>query len=684
MTKWYEVSYSRLLIDNHITEEDPSFMKLFSPEHFVSKVKRSKVDATMVYACCHNGNCYYPTKVGHMHKNLQGRDIFGETIALLRKENITPVAYYTWIFHNHSSKTNPNWRMLNPTGESNNGRYWWSCPNQRDYMEFSKSQIAEIITYDVDGIFIDMTFWPIICTCNSCHERYLTETGADIPRIINWNDPAWVKFQRARERWLGNFAEEITLFIKKQKNNISVTHQFSPVLLGWRLGQSPAISAASEYCSGDFYGGKYQQRIATKTFAAFTQNTPFEFLISRCVDLKDHTSSKSEAEMLCSSSTTLANGGACCFIDAINPDGTLDAPFYNTLNKINGIVKPFKQKLAELRPALLSDVGLYFSMSSAVNETTNGLHLLSDRASIGNMDSLCEVRNINELIGTSVALNRANIPYQVVTEKTVDFSAFQTIIINNAFFMSKEEVDRIRNFVFNGGTLIATGKTSLCDLDGNTNNEFALTDVFGVSYTNKMSKRVNYLAEYESGVSILCNDCAPLVTATTAKALAYVAEPYFDSDDIEHYASIHSNPPGPSSQYAGLTVNTYGKGKCIYLYSSLLALRQNAQETFGVSLFRKYITSGLFVNANYPACVEVTLLKSTVSDKYLLCFVNYQNELPNIPVCNVQVTIKLPSKPNPKVCQCISGYKGLEVKTDHKGITIDLPYLDTIEMVEIE
>ena len=107
MNDWYKRCYARLLIDNHITEDDPSFMAKFDPVQYVAMAKKAGIDAAMVYATCHNGNCYYPTAVGHMHANLAGRDIFGETVDLLRSEGIVPVAYYTTIYHNHSAKTHP-------------------------------------------------------------------------------------------------------------------------------------------------------------------------------------------------------------------------------------------------------------------------------------------------------------------------------------------------------------------------------------------------------------------------------------------------------------------------------------------------------------------------------------------------------------------------------------------------
>ena len=88
-----------------------------------------------------------------------------------------------------------------------------------------------------------------------------------------------------------------------------MTFQFSPVLHGWSYGQSPAIAAACDYTSGDFYGGRDQQSLGTKVLAAFSRNVPYEFMTSRCVDLHDHTSMKSEEELFAHVSMTLANAG---------------------------------------------------------------------------------------------------------------------------------------------------------------------------------------------------------------------------------------------------------------------------------------------------------------------------------------------------------------------------------------
>jgi len=204
---WFNECYSRILVDNHISEFDPSFMASFDPAGYAGQMKKAGVDASMIYASDHNGNCYFPTVVGHMHTGLKGRDIFGETVECVLNEGIVPLAYHSVVFFNQSAWEHPSWRTELPGGSQHGGRYWFCCPNSEEYREFCRIQCAEVLHYPVQGIFIDMVFWPGICSCHNCREKYLRETGREIPTVIQWDTNEWVEFQRARERWMGEFAE---------------------------------------------------------------------------------------------------------------------------------------------------------------------------------------------------------------------------------------------------------------------------------------------------------------------------------------------------------------------------------------------------------------------------------------------------------------------------------------------
>jgi hypothetical protein len=671
MNDWYKRCYARLLIDNHITEDDPSLMSRFDPVQYVAMVKKAGIEAAMVYATCHNGNCYYPTRVGHMHANLKGRDIFGETANLLRREGIVPVAYYTSIYHNHSAKTHPAWRITQPNGGQHGGRYWWSCPNNPEYRAFAVAQIGEVVEYDIDGIFNDMTFWPVICACASCRGQYRNLTGREIPRRIDWHSPEWVDFQRFRERSMASFAQEITAAIKA-KREITVTHQTSTIMHGWLQGYTLGIAEACDYTSGDFYGGKYQHIIGSKVLAAASKHLPYEFMTSRCVNLRDHTSMKSEAEMLAEAATTLANAGAFFFIDAINPDGTLEAEVYERLGSVSRALRPFTEAVRRHQPVIAADKAFYYSSAAYVDEGNPG-DLLNPGGGKPAVD---------EMFGASIVLTRAHIPFRAITSDTEDYSGLNTIVMNNILYTTPEENERLRAFVRQGGTLIATGLTSLCRPDGTGSGDFGLADVFGVSCTPGRAKSFHYLSFVDRHWLVSAQASAPLVKANGAEVLATIVEPLFDPG-AEQYASIHSNPPGLATDFVGLAVHRFGQGRCLYLSSPVLALQQDAQQVFGEWLFREYAPSALVLETNAPPCVEVTINRSTTEPAYLVGLVNYQRELPNVPVRDIALRLRLPGVRQPKACTRVSDGKAVKAKSENGAIVIEVPWLDTLELIEV-
>ncbi|MBO7742212.1 MAG: alpha-L-fucosidase, partial [Victivallales bacterium] len=534
--------WSRLLIDNHISDLRPEYMSRFSPEAYVEAVKLAGVQSSMVYACDHNGNCYYPTRIGHFHKGCNGRDLFGETVQGLEDAGILPIAYYTVIYHNESALNHPEWSVRDINGCTHEGRYRWSCPNNPEYREYAKAQLAEVVAYpQLGGIFIDMTFWPRCCCCDSCRREYRRRTGREIPEIIDWHNPQWVEFQRWREESMADFAAILTAQVRSVRPDITVTHQFSPVLAGWWLGQNGGIAAASDYASGDFYGGRLQHRFGAKAFAAFTTKHPFEFMTSRCVTLYDHTSAKSDDELYLHALSTLANGGAYFFIDAINPDGTLNPEFYHRLHGISGKLENYRRAAAELSPVLQGNTGLWFSMISCVDESMNGTSLSAITAAGNNM-SLRQSAVLDETLGCADALNRIHASWKVVVGKDErELDGLDTIVLCNVAYLSAEECARIRNFVKNGGRLLVTGKTSLFDENGRTTGNFQLADVMGVDYTGNDAAKISYISA-ETGCWAAFRTTPPLDTARSeTRVNAYAALPDFPPRDENEYASIHSD-----------------------------------------------------------------------------------------------------------------------------------------------
>ena len=62
---------------------------------------------------------------------------------------------------------------------------------------------------------------------------------------------------------------------------------------------------------------------------------------------------------------------------------------------------------------------------------------------------------------------------------------------------------------------------------------------------------------------------------------------------------------------------------------------------------------------------------------------NYQKELPNVPVRDLYATIRLPDGAVPGSCIRVSDNTKLNVKFEAGVLRLEVPYLETLEMIEI-
>jgi uncharacterized lipoprotein YddW (UPF0748 family) len=214
--KWPYGAYRRLLVDTHVPDWDPHLLANFDAAGYVQTIAQAGFTSVMQYAKSHVGLCLWQSKVGPLHANLKGRDYFGDVMKECRQRGLHTVAYYSLIFDIWAFDHYPDWRILPESGADRmlKGRTGVVCPNS-PYRDRALAELHELVgNYDFEGIFLDMTFWPDVCYCPHCTERFRNEHNAEPPRIVNWDDPTWRAFQKAREQWLLEFAQVVTKTIK--------------------------------------------------------------------------------------------------------------------------------------------------------------------------------------------------------------------------------------------------------------------------------------------------------------------------------------------------------------------------------------------------------------------------------------------------------------------------------------
>lgn len=643
--KWYKDAYRRNVIDMHITDLDERFLSKFDSKKYVEMLVLSQVKSAVVYAHSHIGNCYYPTKVGHMHKGLKGRNILAEVIDLCHKNNIYVVVYFSLIYDCFAYNNHSDWRIIRADGKElgEGKRYGVCCPNS-PYRNYTKEHVEEICkNFDFEGIRFDMTFWPDPCYCRHCQKRFSKEIGAELPKIINWEDSHWVSFQRKREEWLVDFAKLMTTTVKKIKPNVSVEHQSSTYTAFWQQGVTIKLAKENDFLQGDFYGDALQGSFVRKLLYNLSENLPYGFETSICVSLGNHTGIKSKELLKAKRCACLADAGAFVFIDAIDPVGTLNRNAYERIGEIFKETKIYEKYLGG---ELFQDVAVYLSTESKFNFADNGKKVDSP-----NLSPNCP--HIDGCVNVCKSLIENHIPFGVITEKNIkNLSKHKILILPNVLMMDDDEVNAIKNYVYEGGNLYASKYTSLITKDGVRKKDFLLADIFGVLYIGKTKENVTYIAPVEEKAKIFSgySQKYPLYiqgTQLIVKAknstgiFGTIVLPYTDPADSSKFVSIHSNPPGINTDHPAVVFNNFGKGKVIYVTGDLENSDIN-RDTF-INLL-KLLSSSFTFESDAPKSVEITMFHQEEKNRYIINLINFQRELPNIPVYNIKIRVKLDGK----------------------------------------
>ena len=690
---WFQRDYRRMLVDMHIPDWDPEFLAKYDPAQMVGLYKKAGLTSVMFYAQSHVGLCYWPTPTGKMHAGLQGRDIVGEMMSLLRKANIDACAYYSVVYNNWAYLEHPEWRMVSARsnveeGEQFSGkRYGLCCPNNPGYREFAKAQVEEIAGgYDIDGLFIDMTFWPVICVCEHCRKRLKDEAQIEIPRTIDWFSPDWCRFQKAREQWMIEFAEDLGKWTKAARPGTTVYHNFATSAFNWTLGLSFEATRANDMLGADFYGDQMEQLMVSKLMSNLAMNRPIEFMTSRCLTLADHETNKTAAEIRMPALATTLFSGAMLFIDAINPDGTANPGPYD-------MVRPVYDELSSYEPFLggemVEDVAIYYSSESKMDFAENGTPL-GDADLWGK-----EYPHKRAVMGVSRVLQQAHVPFGIITRKQIkELNRYKVIVLPNVLRMDKAEVDAFREYVSGGGRLYASRFTSLTETCGTRHKDFMLADVFGCHAEADDAGNVTYLkaACGELGKIISPQACmsnirprplpgcpltgghgngtVKLAQKAEGNVLATLSLPYSQESGTvndQEWSSIHSSPPWKDTEAPTIVRNQFGKGQAIYSAADIESLDGLVNDKVLLHLIQSMLGDGQSASSKAHPCVWMTVTDQPDEGRLIVAFLNYQKQLPAIPIAEIPFTLAPPEGKTFTALKSLPGGEAVEFETDDKG-----------------
>lgn len=642
---WYKKSYKRHLLDMHINDTDDIYLSQFNADEYFNNLKTAKLDNAMIYLQSHAGHCHYPTKSGHMHRCLENKPHEVKRLVDMCRENgITVTGYYSLIFNTYEHDRHPEWRMVGSDGISSRAgssedvrktefsspcqmRYGLCCPNNPGYREFVKVQIDEMMEYfDLDAMFFDMLFWAHYCYCDHCRARWEKEVGGDIPTDKEPKDERWLKHRERRRVWVGEFAQFVTDYVKSKDPNMPVEHNVSAMMQASGVACcSNFVNEACDYAGGDLYGDIYNHSFTCKFYKNASKNQPFEYMFSRCQPgLRNHTMTKPHDVMLSSVMTTAAHHGATLVIDAIDPVGTMDSRVYERLGKIfeyeEKYEKYFKGKMVE-------DVGVYYSLRSKYNP-----------------NEVPEFQSHTGAVNAVKTMIINNIPVGV-TGEFYDIEGHKAIVAPCYTGEDAVDDDRIYDYVANGGNLYISTSWNKALISRLLDADILEDTEEDVTYLSPKEDSMGILDDYTPKYPMNFDGKASVIKLRTSdcKVLATLTLPYTKPTTLD-FASIHSNPPGISTDFPALVYRQIGKGRVIWSAMPLECCTDELCTEVFEKIIRKLTENEkLSFISDAPYDVELTEFKD--SDALYVNVVNLNERKKLTPKASFTIKVYTGTKP---------------------------------------
>jgi len=156
--------YRQVHLDFHTSEYCSDVGAAFDPDRFADTLEQARVNSINIFAKCHHGYSYYPTKVGTVHPTLKF-DLLGAQIESLHKRDILCPIYYRILWDELAGHQHPDWIIVNKDGTLASRRPlsdewgWTTLDVSSGYCDYVLAQVEELIEmYPVDGLWFDICF----------------------------------------------------------------------------------------------------------------------------------------------------------------------------------------------------------------------------------------------------------------------------------------------------------------------------------------------------------------------------------------------------------------------------------------------------------------------------------------------------------------------------------------------
>lgn len=437
----------------------PEFLSEADPIALAEFCRRTNVDGTVVMAVPHHGYCTHETRVGTKFPGMKG-DWFGRTIAELHKRKIAAFGYVT---------LNWNWKFIRenlgrdfihgkPDAEGVCTSKCTICLNAPGYLKLVEAYTREVLeNYPVDGMRWDILMTAKGCLCDGCKKFYRETYGEELT--------AWEKTEpgRVQDFYLATTSRIVTrlhALCKRIKPSVEIWQNSLQSYVPNHLDLSRQMDIAyNEY--GDPFRLLFIRGVADKLAAinGLMNKAPTEPPVPL-----DHREWR----------TCLALGGRCYSYyghKQTSPKTLLSNATMQAWHREQ--LAPFYKMVSQIEPWLqdavpVSHVGIVFS------EATRFRFQKYDRTPY-----------INAMEPIAIAGLQRNAPVEFVNALDLaspqkQISRLKLLILPRTSGLSAAELDSLRRYVRDGGSLLVGGDALRHDARGKELGDFALAEEMGL------------------------------------------------------------------------------------------------------------------------------------------------------------------------------------------------------------